>query len=252
MNYTVFNEEIHKEFLQAITEEQTKVTDHFINPAHPLVQQHAAALNLIKQRMVVVRLKRVFAKKQKGEEVTDEYNERFYLRTWSVQELETFEKAWDLQLPREYKVYLMEIGSGGGAGYFQMGEIGGVDCLKAEELEKLKKSFPITPDKIHDVGNYYGVKAWVYPDSERWKAAGIFQDDMQMLFGLPVNTDITDGCLLFACSKGQNDLYVIGNGVFEDEVWSDRLQYGVEVRGCFGAAINMGLTCKVHHLSLHI
>jgi hypothetical protein len=37
-------------------------------------------------------------------------------------------------------------------------------------------------------------------------------------------------------SVGQNELYMIMNGEFEGEVWSDRLHYGAEVRGCFGPA----------------
>lgn len=33
-----------------------------------------------------------------------------------------------------------------------------------EDIDKAKRSVPITPAKIHDIGD--GVKAWVYPDPE--------------------------------------------------------------------------------------
>lgn len=225
-------EEAHNEYLRSVIEEQARVTDHFINPNDPLVKQYAGTLNVIKQRMTAIRMRKIHAKVQKNEEVTDDYIERFKLRTWSVQELEAFEETSGLRLPGEYKVYLMEIGSGGGAGYFIMCEIEGVDILDAAEIDRMKKPFPITPDKIHDVGSFYGVKAWVYPDSEKWKATGL---DMQVLFGLPENSSITDGCMLMAYSKGQNELYLVANGAFEGEVW-------VDLRGCFGAASSQRLT----------
>ncbi|SEW34705.1 hypothetical protein SAMN05428988_4193 [Chitinophaga sp. YR573] len=229
-------EEIHNAFLKAVSDEQAKETDQFIYPGHPLVQQHAAILNLIKQRMIAIRMRRIHNKIQKKEEVTDSYMERFELRKWSLQELEVFEETNDLQLPTEYKIYLMEIGSGGGGGYFNVDEISGIDYLRTEAIDNLKKPFPITATKIHDVGNSLGVKAWVYPDSEKWKSTGLFQEDMETLFGLPDKADITDGCMLLAYSRGQNELYLIGNGEFENEVWVDALQYGAEARGSFGAA----------------
>lgn len=59
---------------------------------------------------------------------------------------------------------------------------------------------------------------------------------MKALFGLPPKAEITDGCMMLANSDGQNELFLIMNGEFEGEIWSDRLQYGAEVRGCFGPA----------------
>jgi hypothetical protein len=53
-------EERKKQELEAlqktISEEQEKIKDQFINPGHPLVQQHAAMLNTIKQRMLAYRM----------------------------------------------------------------------------------------------------------------------------------------------------------------------------------------------------
>jgi hypothetical protein len=229
-------EEIHNAFLKAVSDEQAKETDQFIYPNHSLVQQHAAILNLIKQRMIAIRMRRIHNKIQKKEEITDSYMECFELRRWSLQELEAFEEKNDLQLPAEYKVYLMEIGSDGEADYFNEDVIPGIDCLHTAAIDNLKKPFPITADKIHDVDNFYGVKAWVYPDSEKWKSTGLFQEDMEVLFGLPEHTRITHGCMFLANSSAQNELYLIGNGEFENEVWVDALQYGAEARGFFGAA----------------
>jgi hypothetical protein len=42
--------------------------------------------------------------------------------------------------------------------------------------------------------------------------------------------------MILANSRGQNELYLIANGEFENEVWVDALQYGAEARGFFGAA----------------
>ena len=221
-------------FRKTIKAEQKKVKDQFIAPDHPLVQQHAAILNVIKQRMVAIRL--ILLNDAEPDEI-DDYNADFALHTWSVKDLETFETKHALQLPEEYKVYLMEIGSGGGAYFWQNG-IEGLAAINKKEITRMKKHFPVTSDKIHDIENFYKVKAWVYPEDEEWIDEGVFPEgtDMETLFGLPDGAELIDGCLLLGNSAARNALYLIMNGEFKGEVWSDRLEYGAEVRGCFGAA----------------
>jgi hypothetical protein len=229
-------EEVHRELLKT-------VTDQFINPNHPLVQKHAATLNGIKQRMATFKMKDLRRKMQNNEPILNGYEANFTPRTWSVPELEAFEQAKDLRLPEEYKVYLMEIGSGGDI-YFHVGGVPGIDDPNAVAIDRMKKNFPITADKIHDVGSSFGVKAWVYSDSTDWIAEGLLPKgtDMKALFGLPQNAAITDGCLFLGNSRGHNELYVVMNGEFANEVWTDTLQYGAEARGCYGAASTKRLT----------
>jgi hypothetical protein len=221
-------------YLKIIHEEQEKIKDQFINPDHVLVRQHAAILNTIKQRMLA---NRMTVLNEAEPHRVDDLKNYFRLYPWSVEKLEAFETKHGLKLPDEFKVYLMEIGSGGDY-YFYMGGIVHIDQIVDEFIAQMKKTFPITADKIHEVDNFYGVKAWVYSDDEDWITEGVFPKgtDMKALFGLPDKTKITDGCMFLGNSVGQNELYMIMNGEFEGEIWSDRLQYGAEVRGCFGPA----------------
>jgi hypothetical protein len=223
-----------KALQKKITEEQKKIKDQFINPTHPLVQQHSAILNTIKQRMLAYRMRVLHEAEPEKEEALKSY---FLSYPSTPQELEAWEEKHGLKLPDEFKVYHMEIGSGGGY-YFYMGGILNPDDIMDELIQPMKKPFPITADKIHDVDNFYGVKAWVFPDDKEWIAEGVFPKgtDMKALFGLPPKAELTDGCMMLANSAGQNELFLIMNGEFEGEVWSDRLQYGAEVRGCFGPA----------------
>ncbi|SFE42501.1 hypothetical protein SAMN05518672_10681 [Chitinophaga sp. CF118] len=227
-------EEEEMVFLKSVSDEQEKVKNQFMNPDHILVQQHTAILNVIKQRMVARRM--LLLNDAEPDEI-DDYMEDFKRYPYSVQELEAFETKHGLQLPDEYKVYLMEIGSGGVAYFWQDG-IGGIDEINNKKIKQMKNAFPVTADKIHDVDNFYGVKAWIYPDDEEWIEEGILPEgtDMETLFGLPDKADITDGCMFLANSGAQNALFMIMNGEFKGEIWSDRLQYGADVRGCFGPA----------------
>lgn len=224
---------------KAISEEQEKIKDKFINPGHALVQQHADMLNIIKQRMLAYRLRVLHEAKPEKVEDLETYFKHCPL---TVEELEAWELKHELKLPGELKVYFMEIG-GGGDLYFYMGGILRPQDLAEELIPAMKKPFPITGDKIHDVDNFYRVKAWVFPDAEDWITEGVFPEgtNMRALFGLPVNSEITDGCMILGNSAAQNELYLIMNGEFEGEVWSDRLQYGAEVRGCFGPATSKRL-----------
>lgn len=219
---------------KTISEEQEKIKDQFINPGHPLVQQHAAMLNTLKQRMLAYRM--LVLHEADADEVEDLKSD-FKCYPLTPQELEAWEEKHGLKLPDEYKVYLMEIGSEGQFYFYMGGVLNPLDIVD-EIIEPMKRPFPITSDKIHDVDNFYKVKAWVYPDDKEWIAEGVFPKgtDMKALFGLPPKAEITDGCMMLGNSAGQNELFLIMNGEFEGEIWSDRLQYGAEVRGCFGPA----------------
>lgn len=231
-----------KVFLGQIDIEKQKVTDAFLYPAHPLVVEHTAALNLIKQRMVQIRMEDIRDRQSDNEQITDAYLERFELSKWSPAALEAFEKKSRIRLPDVYKVYLMEVGSGGGGVYFSTDDVPAPDDLPKDEYKAIKRPFPITADKLHNIGHHLGLKAWVYPDDEEWAHTKLFKGrDMETLFGLPEDVEITDGCILLGYSLGQNELFLIANGEFEGEVWSDTLQYGAEALGCFAPASSQRL-----------
>jgi hypothetical protein len=227
----------YEAFLQMVKAEQAKITNQFVNPQHPLVIQHADALNLIRHRMLSFQLRKLYKEDwitKKGEPDEDGYA----LEKWSVEKVAQFEKETGLRLPDELKVYLMEIGEGGES-YFCYG---GVDISwlaeNSKELERVLKPFPITEDKIHDIGHWWGIKAWVYPDDTDWIDEGKLKetDDMEKLFGLPAKAGMSDGVFPLGDSSSQDPLVLIMNGVFEGEVWVDRLQYGAEAGGCFAPA----------------
>ncbi|SFE42435.1 hypothetical protein SAMN05518672_10679 [Chitinophaga sp. CF118] len=231
----------YKSFLRFVAEEQAKVTGQFENPEHPLVIKHAAVLNLIKQRMVSVKLHLQYSGSgwETANEETDD--DTFVLHKLSLKELEQFEKINKLPLPEELKVYLMEIGEGG-EGYFCYG---GVNLPAKAKIKKVKKPFPVTPDKIHPIKHYWKINAWIDPsDKDEWVEEKVFKkkDDLEALFGLPGEADTKDGCLYLGPSFGQDELYLIMNGAFEGEVWVDTLSSGPEVGGCLGAASQERLT----------
>lgn len=226
--------EAYKAFLQLVAEKQTGITDQFENPLHPLVVKHAAVLNLIKQRMISAKMHLQYyesAWKMADEKV---YEKDFSLNKLSIEKIEQFEKEKGLRLPDELKVYLMEIGEGGRR-YFSWE---GITLPNDKQVERAKKTFPITLDKIHDIKHSWGIKAWVYSDDKDWIKEGIFKDaaEMEQLFGLPETAVISDGCIALPSSNDQDGLYLIMNGVFENEVWVNTLQYGANAGGCFGAA----------------
>lgn len=232
---------IYKSFLGFVAEEQAKVTDRFENPEHPLVVQYTDVLNLIKQRMVSVKLHLMY--KKSGWKTADEekYKDAFVLNKYSVKELEQYEEKNGLRLPDELKAYLLEIGEGGKE-YFCYS---GVNLPDKKQLSNVKKLFPITPDKIHNIKHYWRIKAWIDPyDGEGWKEEGVFKkkDDLNAMFGLPEKAKRTDGCMYLGPSNEQDELYLIMNGAFEGEVWVDTVAYGPEADGCFGAASAQRLT----------
>ncbi|QHS59227.1 SMI1/KNR4 family protein [Chitinophaga agri] len=228
-----------QELLDAIIAEEKHIRHSFKNPLHPLVVQHAENLIAIKQYILSLR-QRALAKTSLNK--LEEYKKNYILSTATVQELDEFEATYSVSLPDEYKAYLLEIGTGGV--YFMEGDVPGIQELGEEEISRLKKPFPITSDKIHEVQNYYGVKAWVYSDSNSWIENGVLPEgtDMQALFGLPEESRLNDGCISLGYSSGRNELVLIANGEFANEVWSDRLGYGAAMRGCFGAASAERLT----------
>lgn len=231
----------YQSFLQFVAGEQAKVTNQFIHAKHPLVAEHEVVLDLIKQRMISVELHEKYRKSGWKTADEEQYKEIFELNKCSLNKLEQFEEKNGLHLPNELKVYLMEIGAGG-KGYFSFGSINLPDKKK---LEKAKKPFPITPDKIHAIKHAWGIKAWINPhDKNDWVAEGIFKkkDDLELLFGLPEKVKPTEGCLYLGPSYSQEELYLVMNGSFEGEVWADSLSASAEEGGCFGAASAQRLT----------
>jgi tetratricopeptide (TPR) repeat protein len=225
-------EKAYQNYLLLLKEEQVKIKDQFVYPDHPLVKQHAEILNLIKERMLDIRLKRMY---RKSGWVTADHTDQdtFILEKMSIEQIQEFEEKNTIRLPDELKVYMMEIGAGGGGYTCYGGEI----KIEETQLEVMRKPFSITPDKIHSINHHWDIKAWIYPDRTGWKKSGIVKkEDMQVLFGLAPGTSIEDGCMNFGNSSGQDELFLIMNGAFEGEVWVDTLQYGAEAGGCFAAA----------------
>lgn len=226
-------EKAYQNFLLLVKEEQAKTKNQFVYPDHPLVKQHVKTLNLIKERMVAIRLEEMY---RKSDWITADLEDEdtYKLQKWSIEEVQAFEQTNDIHLPDELKVYLMEIGTGGGGYTCYGGDIRIYDT----RWDEIRKPFPITPDKIHPINHRWNIKAWVYSDSTAWKKIRVFkeEDDMKTLFGLAPGAKITDGCMEIGNSSSQDELYLIMNGPFEGEVWVDTLQYGAEVGGCFGAA----------------
>ncbi|MDJ1498338.1 hypothetical protein QNI19_35720 [Cytophagaceae bacterium DM2B3-1] len=242
-----------KAFEQLVKEEQTKVVNQFLNPAHPLVVQHTDVLNLIKQRMVAVRLRKQYYESgwEKMRNQVDSASETDYsLKPWSEKQIATYQTKHEIQLPDELKVYLMEIGEGGGS-YFCWGNPIVME-KKKNAIQILKTPFPITADKIHDINHYWKIKAWVmldyYFEGEEDEGDGVEElikylkrkkilhrgNTLQELFAIDGSHEL--GCLFLGYSDSQDGLYLVMNGEFEGEVWVDTLQYSIEEGGCFGAA----------------
>lgn len=224
----------YQAFLLFVKEEQAKQTNQFVNPAHPLVKEHAAVLNQIKQEMLWIKLRTQY-KDSKWQTPSSKYDQKFVdLKKWSVKEVETFEKEHAIRLPDQFKVYLMEIGEGGDPYYCWSG----VTIPTEEEIDAIRKPFPITADKMHPINHSWAINAWVEPDDKDWKKLKILPKtaDMQAMFGFPEGVTANDGCWYFGDSYGQDPLYLIMNGEFEGEVWVDTLQYGAEACGCFAQA----------------
>ncbi|SFE42346.1 hypothetical protein SAMN05518672_10676 [Chitinophaga sp. CF118] len=226
--------ETEQAFLQLVAAEQAKVIDQFDYPEHPLVIRHAAVLNLIKQRMVAVKL-------------TSEVKDGFELVKWPLKKIEKFESDKGLRLPDELKVYLMEIGEYGNSYFY----LNGVSLpVKNKDVTRMKKPFPITPDKMHQIGRNWN-EGWINPDNnDGWLEVGInqteeepgtliwyTQEELDTLFGLPPGASMEDGCMFLAYATIAHDkISLIMNGVFEGEVWIDTLQYGADAGGCFSPA----------------
>jgi hypothetical protein len=203
--------EEEKAYQQAVEEEMQKVTDNFRHPDHPLVQKYAAALNLIKQRMVTVRMEDIRDRQLEGETVTKQYLKGFDLRTFTLEQIAAFETKTNIRLPDEYKVYLLEIGSGGANIYFGDDGIPGLTDLPKSHHKKIVKPFPAADGKI------------------------------DAPYELPKGVKFTDGCIFLGYSGGQNELFLVTNGECEGEVWADTLQYGEEADGKFAPASNKRL-----------
>jgi hypothetical protein len=224
------DKQANEAFLQMIKAEQDKVTNQFKNPENPLVIQHADVLNLIKQRMMANLL---HAKQE------EDFDEKDYtLKKWSVEKIAKFENSTKLRLPDELKAYLLEIGEGGEAYFWN----GGLDVAWLSKNKKAQKTagkpFPLTEDNVHDIGHLWGLKAWVYPHDTNWQEPGKIEAaaDMETLFALPPDADITDGCFEIGYSSSQDPLYLVMNGMYEGEIWVDTLQYGADAGGCFAPA----------------
>ncbi|KOY86717.1 hypothetical protein AD998_11680 [bacterium 336/3] len=230
-------------FAKLLKEKQKESQNQFVNSKHTLVKKHKNILNKIKKIQISLRLRKLYYKngwELLRERMDDHYHDDFGLLLWSEEKIDQYEKRHEIQLPEELKVYLMEIGEMG-HGYFSWGE-GIIMPSENKEIEKLKKNFPITSAKIHNIGSYLDQKGWIYPDDDSGfvylQEQGLISEsaNAQEMFGLPENADIFDGCMLLGYSMGQNSLYLIMNGEFEGEIWSDALQYGVESGCCFSVA----------------
>lgn len=108
----------YRAFLLFVKEEEEKVINQFENPEHPLVIQHAAILDVIKQCMVRIKYRTVNSRSAYKTDNQEPFKNALVLNKCSIQQLEQFEVKHGLQLPDEVKVYLMEIGEGG-PGYFR-------------------------------------------------------------------------------------------------------------------------------------
>lgn len=234
---------------QLVKEEQAKVLNQFLNPEHPLVTQHADTLNLIKQRMLAVRLRRRFAVAgwEKMQEKADhEPNPDYILNPWSVQEIKIYESEHEVRLPDEVKVYLMEIGEGG-EGYFCNKQPIAME-RQYDPIQAMRLPFPITSARIHDINHPWGIKAWVPLDNGAEKEENLEElihylkkkkilhknNSLRELFAVPVFPDRGFWCLGLVAE--QDPLLVVMNGEFEGEVWIDSLHYGVEDGGYMGPA----------------
>ncbi|WP_343692453.1 hypothetical protein [Chitinophaga sp.] len=224
----------YQTFLLFMEKEQEKLVNQFVNPDHPLIKEHATSLNLIKQLMLEIELRRQYKKSEWQAPGTKFDKWLAELKKWSVEDIAAYEKTHAIRLPDQLKVYLMEIGEGGRQ-YFCYN---GITMLTDEELADIRKPFPITADKMHPIDDNWGRDVWADPDDKDWKKLKIFPKsaNMETLFGLPDGATIQDGCWCFGDSYGQDPLFLIMNGEFEGEVWVDTLQYGAEARGCFAAA----------------
>ncbi|MDJ1484629.1 hypothetical protein QNI16_29290 [Cytophagaceae bacterium YF14B1] len=238
-----------KAFEQFVKDEQAKVVNQFLNPEHPLVKQHADTLNLIKQRMLAVRLHNRYSVsgwEKMQEKIVGEQNPYYILKPWSLQEIKIYESEHEVRLPDEVKVYLMEIGEGGG-GYF-CGENPIIVERRYDPIYAMKLPFPIISAKIHDINHRWGIKAWVPLDNgaeHKEELEDLIQylkkkkilhknNSLRELFALPVFPDRGFWC--FGLVAEQDPLLVVMNGEFEGEVWIDSLHYGVEDGGYLGPA----------------
>lgn len=235
-----------KAFEQFVKDEQAKVVNQFLNPEHPLVKQHANTLNLIKQRMLAVRLHNQYSVsglEKMQEKTDDELHPDYILTPWSLQEIKIYESEHEVRLPDQVKAYLMEIGEGG-KGYF---------CNKKpitlerryDPIQAMRLPFPITSAKIHDINHPWGIKAWVPLDNGAKHAEELIHylkkkkilhknNSLRELFAISESYDQGLWCLGLVAE--QDPLLVVMNGEFEGEVWIDSLQYGVEDGGYLGPA----------------
>lgn len=119
-----FNELRRHREIRYIVEKKKLVYDEekqhlvqFKYPAHPLVREHAESIIAIRHRMIVLEPGQV-------------------LKTYTPDDIELFEKQSGMSLPDEFKVYLMELGSGGEGGYF-ISNIPGLEEIPSEDKEKI-------------------------------------------------------------------------------------------------------------------
>lgn len=89
----------------------------FKYPAHPLVRANAEEIITIRARMMDI-------------------EPRYAFKTYTPAEIEVFEQQSGMMLPDEYKVYLMEIGSGGKDVFFTK-DIPGLEEISSEDKEKI-------------------------------------------------------------------------------------------------------------------
>jgi exopolyphosphatase/guanosine-5'-triphosphate,3'-diphosphate pyrophosphatase len=115
----------------------------FNYPAHPLVRQHAEMIIAIRHSMIV----------RDPNEV---------LKTYTPEDIELFEQRSGISLPDEFKVYLMELGSGGKGAYF-VSNIPGLEEITSDDREKISIGISINEGEVFLLKNgevWADISAW--------------------------------------------------------------------------------------------
>jgi hypothetical protein len=205
-----------KEKQKKIKTAQQSLALHY--PNHPFVKPHAAKLLAIRKRLV--------------EKFAGQNGVSYPEKRYTPEDLDRYEKKYACALPDVFKAFLMEVGELG-APVFKWSAI----VLPTTDVESMAKSSPLTKKNTYTIHEEMPSKrVWIYEsDMEYFQQSGMLSESVQYM-PLPDGADVLDGTLQIGNTSGQNPAYLILNGEFSGEVWTDTLQYGAEARGCFGPA----------------